>query len=171
MPAPKGNKYAEGNEGGRPTLYKDEYVEQAYKLCLLGATDNDLAIFFEVEESTINNWKIEHKEFLESIRSGKQVADMEVAQSLYRGAIDRTVPKQVAIKVKEVKYENGKRLSDTEKVIITQVEEFIPADFRNAQFWLKNRNPERWRDKIEVDNNHSGGITIQAPKEDHGLGE
>jgi hypothetical protein len=33
-------------ERGRPTKYKEEYNEQAYKLCLLGATDKELADFF-----------------------------------------------------------------------------------------------------------------------------
>jgi hypothetical protein len=32
---------------GRPSLYRDEFAEQARKLCLLGATDRDLAEFFE----------------------------------------------------------------------------------------------------------------------------
>ncbi len=40
--------------------YQEDYAEQAYKLCLLGATDNTLADFFEVSEQTINNW-IEHQ--------------------------------------------------------------------------------------------------------------
>ena len=42
---------------GRPTLYWKKYPEQAYKQCLAGATDADLANFFEVDEDTINVWK------------------------------------------------------------------------------------------------------------------
>ena len=49
--------------GGRPTKYKDEYAEQAYKLCLLGATNEDLANFFEVAVSTIDKWISEIEEF------------------------------------------------------------------------------------------------------------
>ena len=37
----------QGNKLGAPTLYKQEYDKQAYKLCLLGATDKDLGDFFE----------------------------------------------------------------------------------------------------------------------------
>ena len=61
--------------GGHPTDYKPEYPEQARKLCLLGYTDVELAGFFEVCERTINNWKVEHPEFLQSIKSGKVEAD------------------------------------------------------------------------------------------------
>ena len=71
---------------GRPTKYKEEYNEHAYKLCLLGYIDEDLAKFFEVDVSTINNWKIEYPKFFESIKSGKEVADANVAESLYKRA-------------------------------------------------------------------------------------
>ena len=46
---------------GRPTKYKAEYAEQARKLCLLGATDMEMADFFEVSEFTINKWKKDRK--------------------------------------------------------------------------------------------------------------
>lgn len=42
---------------GRPTDYREEYNEQAYKLCLLGATDAELGDFFNVTEQTINNFQ------------------------------------------------------------------------------------------------------------------
>jgi hypothetical protein len=37
-------------EAGRPTKYKSEYPEQTFKLCLLGATDKEIANIFEVNE-------------------------------------------------------------------------------------------------------------------------
>ena len=51
---------------GRPSKYKSEYAEQARKLCLLGATDTDMADFFDVDEATINRWKLDFPEFCES---------------------------------------------------------------------------------------------------------
>jgi len=70
-------------EVGRPTKYKEEYAEQAYKLCLLGHIDDELADFFEVDVSTIHRWKLEHEEFRDSIKKGKEIADGNVVQSLY----------------------------------------------------------------------------------------
>lgn len=144
--------------GGAPTLYREEYDEQAYKLCLLGATDKDIADFFEVCEATINNWKKEYPKFLESIRAGKKTADMEVATSLYKTTQDRTVIEQVAFKTKKISYnDSGKRVEE-EVIEIVDVAKAIPADFRSQQFWLKNRKSDQWRDKQEVD--HSGEISI-----------
>ena len=148
---------------GRPSDYKEEYNEQAYKLCLLGATDKELADFFHVCEATINNWKNEFPEFLVSIRNGKEIADMEVAKSLYLGATDRTAIKQQAIKVKEVQYANGKKVSEVEKIEVVELEEFIPGDFRNAKHWLNNRNPNRWKTKNDVDHTNNGE-SFQAPQ-------
>jgi RNA polymerase-interacting CarD/CdnL/TRCF family regulator len=74
-------------EKGRPTKYNEKYPNQAYKLCLLGATDEELANFFEVCEDTINEWKNVHDEFSVSIKKGKINADANVANSLYKRAL------------------------------------------------------------------------------------
>ena len=55
---------------GVKSTYKPEYAEQARKLCLLGATDKELADFFGCNEATINNWKARRPDFLESIKEG-----------------------------------------------------------------------------------------------------
>lgn len=149
--------------GGRPTDYKEEYNEQAYKLCLLGATDANLADFFNVCEATINNWKNNHPSFLESIRAGKRIADSAVAESLFNGARDRLVPKQQAFKVKEVLYNDKGQRIEREKIEVVTLEEFVPGDFRNQQFWVKNRNPENWKDKQEIDHMSSDGSMAPKP--------
>src|ERR671925_133672 len=71
----------------RPTKYKSEFAEQAYKLCLLGATDAELADFFNVSETTIDTWKKAHKEFLGALTRGKDWADAEVAHSFHKRAV------------------------------------------------------------------------------------
>jgi hypothetical protein len=72
---------------GRPAAFKQEYLQQTTNLCLLGATDKDLAIAFDVSEQTINSWKRKIPGFIESIKEGKEKADGKVAQSLYNRAI------------------------------------------------------------------------------------
>lgn len=106
---------------GRPTDYRPEYCEQAEKLCLLGHTDRELAEFFEVVEATIYNWKNEHPEFLEAIKRGKQVADANVAQAMYKNACGHTV-----------------------------AGEYYPPNPTSGIFWLKNRQPKKWRERQEL---------------------
>lgn len=51
---------------GRPTDYKPEYAAQAEKLCALGATDIELADFFQVSTRTIYRWREESEQFATS---------------------------------------------------------------------------------------------------------
>ena len=141
-------------EMGRPTLYKKEYCEQAFKLCLLGAIDKELADFFGVEEQTVNNWKINYPEFFESIRDGKEKADANVAKSLYQKAIGYSHP--------EDKIFNN----DGVPLIVPTVKHY-PPDTIAATFWLKNRKGTVWRDKVEQDINLGGeGLRIIIGKPD-----
>ena len=62
-PAKKAAKPATQGKRGRPTSYKPEYDELAYKFCLLGATDAKLAVLLSVNEDTIHEWKKVHPSF------------------------------------------------------------------------------------------------------------
>lgn len=126
------------SKGGRPSKYKEEYAEQARKLCLLGSTDKDLADFFEVCESTLNSWKHEHPDFLESIKKGKAQADAEVADRLYQRALGYQHP-EVDIRVVN------------QQIVETPITKIYAPDPTAAIFWLKNRQPKQWRDKVQTE--------------------
>jgi DNA-binding XRE family transcriptional regulator len=147
MPAPEGNKYAVGNPGGgRPTVYKPEYVELAYNYCLLGATDADLATYFDVTEQTINAWKHDHPDFFLSLKQGKEEADAKVAASLFKKATGYKLKEQHIIHF------------EGEVTEIVEIDKEYPPDTTSMIFWLKNRQPKFWRDKQEVQ--HSGSMVI-----------
>lgn len=116
----------------RPTKYKAEFAEQAYKLCLLGATDEEMADFFEVAVSTISKWKKDHPAFSEAIKRGKRLADANVAESLYKRACGYS---HKAVKI--MQYEG-----------VPVVEEFTqhyPPDTTACLAWLNNRQRENWQ--------------------------
>lgn len=127
----------------RPSKYKDEYNEQAYKLCLLGATDKQLADFFEVEEKTINNWKETKTEFLQALKRGKEEADAVIAESLYHRA-------------KGYSHMEDKIFNNDGKALIVPTIKHYPPDTTACIFWLKNRQSKTWRDKTEQD------VTVQS---------
>ena len=62
---------------GRPTKYEPEFPKQAEKLCLLGATDVDLADFFEVDVTTIWRWATRYEDFRNALKAGKEAADQK----------------------------------------------------------------------------------------------
>jgi hypothetical protein len=124
--------------GGRPTSYKQEYAEQAYKLCLLGATDTKLADFFGVSESTLNLWKQAHPKFSESMSSGKDQADAEIAQALFHRAKGYSHP-EVDVRVV------------ASEIVQTPLTKHYPPDTQAASLWLRNRQPRLWRDKVDME--------------------
>lgn len=135
---------------GRPSKYKEEYAEQARKLCLLGATDAKLADFFEVDEATINRWKHDFPEFCKSLKAGKMQADAEIAESLFNRAKGYIAP-DIDIKM----YEG--------QIIETPYMKHYPPDATSMIFWLKNRQPDLWREKREaVEVNDDNEITINV---------
>ncbi len=144
------DKPKERNKGGRPSSFKTEYIDLAYNYTLLGASDKDLANFFDVAEQTINYWKNQFPEFSESLKKGKYEADSEIALSLYRRAKGCKVKEQQLVKLKRVTYQDKKRIED-ERVEIVEIEKELPPDTTSCIFWLKNRKPENWRDKVNTD--------------------
>lgn len=58
---------------GRPSKYRPEFVEQAKKLCRLGATDLEIADFFDVELPEFAQWAWDHKEFFDAITPNQGV--------------------------------------------------------------------------------------------------
>jgi len=136
---------------GRPTSYKPEFVDQGYSLALLGATDVEMAAAFDISLDSLMVYKGQYPEFSEALKAGKTAADARMAASLFkRGTGFEFIEKQ-PIKLKEVEYENGKRVKETERIEIVDVQRVVPPDTTAAIFWLKNRRRTEWRDQSPLD--------------------
>jgi hypothetical protein len=140
------------NPVGRPTDYNPEYDKQAYKLALMGATDGELADFFETSEVTLNAWKKQFPEFLKSIKEGKKIADAEIATKLYERAYGAEWIEERAFKLKDQTASGV----FTERIEVVPVICKAPPDTQAISLWLRNRQSGKWRDKQEID--HGGQI-------------
>lgn len=130
---------------GRPSKFQEEFIPQAEKLCKLGATDMEVADFFEVDVRTLYRWKAENAAFCQSLKVGKEVADERVERSLYARA-------------------NGYEHDEVDirvvagEIVQTPIRKYYPPDTTACIFWLKNRKTAEWRDKVEQE--HSGTVQI-----------
>jgi hypothetical protein len=136
---------------GRPSKYKTEFAEQAKKLCALGATDAELATFFEVALSTVGLWKVQYPEFSEALKVSKDELDAKVEQSLFRRAMGYECEET------DLKVING-------EVVKTQVRKIYPPDTTAMIFWLKNRQPAKWRDRVDQTLSGPDGGPVQLQK-------
>ncbi len=140
---------AEKAKTGRPTAFKPAFVEQAKKACEAGFTDREIATLFGVTETTINNWKNEHPEFLESLKAGKSGPDDRVKRSLFHRAVGYSYD---AVKI-------FMPAGATEPVYAPYVEH-VPPDTTAAIFWLKNRDQENWRDMSRTELTGKDGAAL-----------
>lgn len=132
---------------GRRSAYKEEYNQLAENYALLGATDKEMADLFGITERTLNQWKKNFPEFLQSLKKGKSIADANVASKLYNRAIG------YEFEEKHFEIKQPKKDVPPELIEAKRIKKHVPADTTAAIFWLKNRQPEKWRDRKEVDAN------------------
>jgi hypothetical protein len=137
---------------GKMTLFKPEYTEQVEKLCRHGSTDKDLALFFNVSVNTIDNWKKRHPDFFLALLKGKQEADANVAEALYRNAIGSDYYENQPVKLKRKIFDDtGKVIRTEEHVQVVPLKKHSKPDTTAQIFHLKNRRPNLWRDANQVD--------------------
>lgn len=127
----------ETRPAGRPSKYKPEYADLAFKFCLMGATNEKLAEFFDVAVSTVSLWMVEHEAFSDAIKKGRAEADAEIAHALYHRAKGYSHP---AVKI----FADPK--TGVEKIV--DYTEHYPPDTAAAFIWLKNR--AGWKDRQEL---------------------
>lgn len=137
-----------GTESGRLSLYDPAFAEQARMLCELGAIDEELADFFGIEVRTVHRWKHDHPEFRAGVRIGKDAADDRVERSLYQRAVGYEREQEKVFMPPK---------ADAPVRVTLRVK--VPPDVKSAIFWLKNRRPNQWRDRREVEHIGESAIT------------
>ncbi len=134
-----------------------------------GLTNEDIANNIGINPKTLYSWMDRYSPLKEALRLGKEPADRKVENALFDKATGYSYVEEVPIKVKEVLYDKGKRVSEIERVEMVEVIRHVPAETTAAIFWLKNRKPQEWRDKqdLELAGNVDGVVKINImPDED-----
>lgn len=129
----------------RNTDYDQEVHDNwAMSLAFEGLTDMEIAQRMGIARSTLKKWEKEHASFSDSLKQGKEPADAKVQKSLYQRAIGYTFKeKKVIVEMDSSGNQKPARIETTERV--------IPPDTTAQIFWLKNRRPDQWRDKRDID--------------------
>lgn len=124
--------------GGRPTKYNAKlHIPLAEAYGRLGMTDVEIAEKLNISKATLNNWKTTHPEFLDSLNYGKEHKDDLVENALLRRALGYS-------------QEEEHITSYLGCVTKTKVTKKFPPDPTSMIFWLKNRQPKKWRDKQDI---------------------
>lgn len=112
-----------------------------------GLTDEQICRCMRVSVSSFSEWKNRFPQLLEALKRGRAPLDIEVENALLKSALGHTVTLKKPIKVKTEKQLAGKGKIVEEHIETVEEEIYIPPQVVAQIFWLKNRKPERWRDR------------------------
>ena len=112
-----------------------------------GLSDEQIAHNMGIGLSTLKEWRARFPAITAAMKKGKEVVDLEVENALYKSAMGYTVKVKKPIKVKTEKQLQGKGKIVEEHIEYIEEEVHVPASNTAQIFWLKNRVPDRWRDK------------------------
>lgn len=130
----------------RPTKMTDKIQSKIELLAKRGFTDVEISQLCDITQQTLNNWKKKHAAFFESLIDWKSQADEKVERALYERACGFEHPEE------KVFCNNG-------EIVTHQTTKKYPPETGAAALWLKNRQPDKWREKIDHD--VKGSLTIE----------
>lgn len=104
-----------------------------------GLTDAQIAANMGVAVSTLYDYKAKFREFSEAIKRGKAPVDIQVENALLKRAM--------GFEYEEVCTEIYDLPDGTQRKHIKKTKKLVVPDTAAAFIWLKNRMPDKWRDK------------------------
>ena len=100
-----------------------------------GLTDEQIAKNIGINRTTLYDWKKKETNIADALKKGKEIVDFEVENALLKRAL--------GYEYEEETYENG--------ILTKKVKKQVPPDTTAQIFWLKNRKPNNWKDRVETD--------------------
>lgn len=97
-----------------------------------GLTDEQIAENVGISARTLYRWKLQHCQICQALKKGKDAADREIENALFKRA------KGYDFTETRIKKKDGVVIEET---VITK---HIPGETTAQIFWLKNRKPEYW---------------------------
>lgn len=110
------------------------YLDEIQGWAMSGLTDEQIAMNLDIAVSTIYEYKKKYPEFSEALKKGKDIADAQVVNALFKTATGFTYYEETTNTMGDV----------------VQIQKYAKPNTTAQIFWLKNRQSDKWRDKTEV---------------------
>lgn len=110
-----------------------------------GLSDKQIAHNIGITQTTLYEWQKRFPELSEALKKGKEVVDREVENALLKRAMgyEYTEVTQEPVKNKDT--------GEVQMRVTKRVTKQIVPDVTAQIFWLKNRKPDEFRDKRDVE--------------------
>ena len=140
----------------------------------MGLSETQIAYNLGISRASLENYKKANLDILNSLKRGKNQADFKVENSLYKKATGYEVKETVAVKLKDIYYDDKGNKCQKESLGTVEITKEIPADVQAIKFWLINRNQRRWKDnptRADIDKALLEIKKKEANSKDLGIGE
>ena len=115
----------------------------------------ELARAMGISKKTLYAWRKKYPEIRRAIDAGLTETEHieSVERSLYQRATGYTqkVEKMFKRRVIDLDPETGRKIGEHDEMQPYTEEEYFPPDVGAIKFYLTNRAPERWKNKVEYD--------------------
>lgn len=125
-----------------------------------GLIDRRVAAALGVSERTLNRYKLAPA-VMTVVEAGRKEFKGKVVHALHRRATGyeyAEVTMEPVMAVRQVAGEKQKVMVSSELSVTKIVTKHMPADVSAAQFYLTNRDPDNWKQRVDLT---SGGKTIE----------
>jgi hypothetical protein len=117
-----------------------------------GLSNSQIAHNIGISDATFYTWQNKYKELAEALKKGKEVVDIEVENALLKSAQGYYYDEETIVELPDGRTETR------------TIKKYAQPNTTAQIFWLKNRRPDDWRDKREVEMSGSLGISDAISK-------
>ena len=123
------------------TIFLPDHLDQVRAIAMRGLTDDEMAEVFGITPELMASWKAYYPSFAEAIAKGRTSADAEVVRALFKNCVGYD-------------YEEDRVTKDGD---VVSVKVRKNGETGAQKYWLNNRDPENWGDKVQVGGDRSPG--------------
>ena len=136
-------------------------LPQVRKMAKAAMTEMEIADVLGIDRATFLDWQSRYPKFSRALDLGQAQSTKRVKRALFHRSVGYT---HDAVKIFK---------GTDDQPVVVPYREHVPPDTNAAIFWLKNRQPDQWRDKIDIDGKIEIGLAdaisqararLKAPK-------
>ena len=136
--------------------------EKILELARAGYTNQQICQYLGVGLTLFKKYFNENQSLKTALKNAKSIADINVENALYKRAIGYEYTEET------IEYASGKSPEQSKIKTVKHIKKHIAGDVTAMIFWLKNRRPDIWRDRHDIE--QKGEITdkiIFVPAEEN----
>lgn len=133
----------------------EEGLERVNQWAEKGLSLKQISHNMGIAYGTLFEWQREFPQLNDVIKKGQMVVTEEVENAMFMAATGY-----------EYEEETSELMDNGELKVVKKVKKSQAPNVTAQIFWLKNKNPQEWKDRVEVKSEHEGKIIVELGEMD-----